>query len=161
MPIARSSSNFLNLEFLQKWRHFSEILLQHGVLKSIVFVCLAWLEEDGGSGAWKQRRRAHKYSKPTPPPNNPESTSKKACFISTFLVSFYMVSTKLIGSGVLKLLSPQNLGNFSFKESSKLKREITLKNLDGKFQSWLIKILKFNTLKPNVRSMNSKLQFHN
>ena len=63
---------------------------------------------------------------------------------------------------VFKFLSSQNLGNFSFKESSKLKREITPKNLDEKFRrSWLIKILNFNTLKPNVRSMNSKLQFHN
>ena len=95
-----------------------------------------------------------------PNQRRPQQTSIEAQIIN-FLVSFYSFPTKLMGSGVLKLLSPQNLGNFSFKESSKLKREITLKNLDGKFQSWLIKILKFNTLKPNVRSMNSKLQFHN
>ena len=59
------------------------------------------------------------------------------------LSSLYFFSIKLRGNGVLKLLSPQNLGNFSFKESSKLKREITLKNLDGKFLGWLIKILNF------------------
>ena len=78
-------------------------------------------------------------------PNNWESTPMKfRIFEKTiFCLLFYFFSIKLRGNGVLKLLSPQNLGNFSFKESSKLKREITLKNLDGKFLGWLIKILNF------------------
>ena len=126
----------------------------------IVFGCLAWKEEDGGSGAWKQRKRTNKYI-PTPP----QWRKSNAPNPNSIFVSFFSADpdTRSIYRKwcVLKFLSPQNLGNFSFKESSKLKREITVKNLEGKFQSWLIKILKFNTWKPNVRSMNSKLQFEN
>ena len=161
MPIARSSSNFLNLEFLQKWRHFSSgILLQNGVKRSFIWNSF-WLFGlyRRRWGKWGLKTKKGKHTN-IPNQRRPQQTSIEAQIIN-FLVSFYSFPTKLMGSGVLKLLSPQNLGNFSFKESSKLKREITLKNLDGKFQGWLIKILEFNTLKPNVRSMNSKLQFHN
>ena len=125
----------------------------------IVFGCLAWIEEDGGSGAWKQRKRTNKY---IPTPQWRKSNAPNNLFFCLIFLGAAPDTRSIYRKWcVLKFLSPQNLGNFSFKESSKLKREITVKNLEGKFQSWLIKILKFNTWKPNVRSMNSKLQFEN